>query len=184
MGRADPAPTDASCALWDFALAAYARPGVSARCLALQDRHGAVVMVLLALCSLAARGVDAQHVDIPRIAARADLLERHLIAPLRAARRFLSGAARALPECGVSDVAEGLLASELSQEQLQARLLSRSEALSTDCLAGDAGAAVRATALLAAYFRHLGMDGLSSREAARSLAAAVFPDAPSVGARV
>jgi hypothetical protein len=141
-------------------------------------------MVLLALCARAASGVDAQRVDIPRMAARADLLERHLIAPLRRARRFLAGAARAFPDGGISSVAERLLASELGQEHLQAYVLSREEALSTDCLAGDADAAVRASALLVAYLLYLGMDDSAADEAARSLAEAVFPDAPSDGARV
>lgn len=184
MGLAHPESTGPAQTLWAFALAAYARAGVSACCLALQDRHGAVVMVLLALCSLAARGRDAGQIDIPALAARAELLERHLLAPLRAARRALAAAGRALPSTAAAGIAEELLERELAQERLQADLLSCGDELSTDRAVADADAAARACLLLAAYLRHLGMDRPAAQDAARSLADAVFADAPVAGARV
>lgn len=182
MDRAHPASTGPGQALWAFALAAYARSGVSARCLALQDRQGAVVMVLLALCALAARCTDARQIDVPALAMRADLLERHLLAPLRAARRALAAAGPLIP--GSKTIAEGLLARELRHERLQADLLAREDGLRVDPATWDAGAADRANALLAAYLQHLGMQEAAACDAARSLAGAVFADAPAAGARV
>ncbi|MFM7275799.1 MAG: TIGR02444 family protein [Gammaproteobacteria bacterium] len=182
MDRAHPASTEPGQALWAFALAAYALGGVSARCLALQDRQGAVVMVLLALCALAARGIDARQMDIPVFAARADLTERHLLAPLRAARRALAAAGPLMP--GSKAIADALLERELRHERLQADLLAREQRLRVDHSASDADAADRANALLAAYLQHLGMQNAAACDAARSLAAAVFADAPAAGARV
>lgn len=182
MDHAHPASTGPGQALWVFALAAYARGGVSARCLALQDRQGAVVMVLLALCALAAQGSDARQIDIPALASRADLLERHLLVPLRAARRAIAAAGPLMP--GSTAIAEGLLARELRHERLQADLLVRENGLRVDHTASDAGAADRANALLATYLQHLGMQRAAACDAARSLAGAVFADAPASGARV
>jgi uncharacterized protein (TIGR02444 family) len=42
---------------WEFALARYARPGVAQCCVALQDEHGANVMLLL-YCAWRAQGGD------------------------------------------------------------------------------------------------------------------------------
>nr|WP_298376607.1 TIGR02444 family protein [uncultured Halomonas sp.] len=44
--------TQFSLSLWDYALILYARPGVAAACLALQDDHGADVCELFWLCWL------------------------------------------------------------------------------------------------------------------------------------
>ena len=41
---------------WAFALALYARPGVSPACLALQDRHGKDVIIALYGCWVGASG--------------------------------------------------------------------------------------------------------------------------------
>ena len=43
-------------ALWDYAVDLYARPGVREACLALQDRAGADVNLLLLACWLGATG--------------------------------------------------------------------------------------------------------------------------------
>ena len=46
-------------AAWDFAVALYGRPGVSSACIALQDRRGADVIVMLGLINRAVRGASA-----------------------------------------------------------------------------------------------------------------------------
>src|SRR5262249_29851992 len=76
--------------LWQFSLALYARPGVPEACLALQDRHGVDVNLVLACLWAAASGRGA--LDRARIAAlRADSepWQRDVVAPLRAVRRRL-----------------------------------------------------------------------------------------------
>ena len=42
--------------LWDFSLALYARPGAAEACLALQERHGTDVNLLLFCCWAGSRG--------------------------------------------------------------------------------------------------------------------------------
>lgn len=76
-------------ALWDYALALYAAPGVEAACLALQDRCGADVNLVLFACWVGAGG---RQVDAERLAeARDEALawQTELVGPLRAARRGL-----------------------------------------------------------------------------------------------
>jgi uncharacterized protein (TIGR02444 family) len=86
--------------LWDYALAAWERPGVSQTCLELQDREGQCVALLLWAAWALTQGrpvgamVIAQAVDLART------WEVGVIAPLRATRRALAklepgGAARA-----------------------------------------------------------------------------------------
>lgn len=76
-------------AAWDDAVALYGRPGVREACLALQDRRGADVIVILALIHLAvARAAPAES----RLAAAlAEIAPWHAaaIGPLRATRRSL-----------------------------------------------------------------------------------------------
>lgn len=75
-------------ALWTFALEAYARPGVAALCLRLQDEHGLDVDVLLACLWLAARGLDLDDAELERILAAA-AEPRARVLELRALRRTL-----------------------------------------------------------------------------------------------
>ena len=57
--------------LWDFSVELYARPGVAAACLALQDRAGADVCLLLAALWLERRGVALEAVRVTEAAALA-----------------------------------------------------------------------------------------------------------------
>jgi uncharacterized protein (TIGR02444 family) len=104
-------------ALWDFALAAYAKPGVAPLCLELQDHHGANVMLMLHLCHCAARGQAT--VDVAAAAHAMAPLEHHLIAPLRRARRAISAAAETLGDATLRASAKRLLRAELAAERLQ-----------------------------------------------------------------
>lgn len=80
--------------LWDFARSAYARPGVAAACLELQDDHRQCVTLLLwRIWTLAeGRPVDGPMLDAAVAAARG--WETAAVAPLREVRRRLR---RALP---------------------------------------------------------------------------------------
>jgi uncharacterized protein (TIGR02444 family) len=72
-------------ALWDWALAAYARPGVAEACLALQDQHGQSVCYLL--WALWARTAEASALSAAAAAARS--WEAEVLGPLRGVRRAL-----------------------------------------------------------------------------------------------
>lgn len=73
--------------LWDFALAAWDRPGVSDICLRLQDRHGQCVPLLLWRAWVAAEGREAGDDLLRNVVTLARTHEQEMIAPLRATRR-------------------------------------------------------------------------------------------------
>lgn len=73
--------------LWDFALTAWDRPGVSEICLRLQDRHGQCVPLLLWRAWAAAERREPGDDLMRNAVALARTHEREIIAPLREARR-------------------------------------------------------------------------------------------------
>ncbi|HEV2549256.1 MAG TPA: TIGR02444 family protein [Stellaceae bacterium] len=143
---------------WNFSLAFYGRPGVSAACLALQDRHGLDVNLVLYACwvGLSGRG-QLTAADIARAAAVNAPWREAVIEKLRAARRAIKEAA---PE------ATGLYASakaiELDAERIaQQRLAACAPGVTTNAVARRADA----TANLTLYLEN---------EAARGAAPAIF----------
>ncbi|MDH0302554.1 MULTISPECIES: TIGR02444 family protein [unclassified Pseudomonas] len=72
--------------LWNHALALYARPGVEAACLALQERGGDVCLLLCATW-LQARGVAADEQRVLALQALAGPWQREVIVPLRTLRK-------------------------------------------------------------------------------------------------
>jgi uncharacterized protein (TIGR02444 family) len=109
---------------WRFARARYARPGVAPCCVALQDEHGANVMLLLYCCWRAAGGECVRGAALRQATARVELLDRHLLRPLRAARRATRRAADALGSPALAGGADRLMQAELAAEQCQATLLA------------------------------------------------------------
>ncbi len=155
--------------LWDFALAAYAQPGVAQLCLDIQDRHGANVMLMLHLCHCARAGGLPE--SVADAALRMEPLERHLVSPLRHARRALSGAASALGSETLRAAARQLQRAELAAESLQCLRVDAPVGRGVDA------AAARAVAeqALGEYFLLLGPASDWQRHCAASMAAAVFP---------
>lgn len=115
--------------LWDWALAAYARPGVAAACLSLQDDHGQNVPLLLAAAWAAE---DGRTLDSFRAAALAADWDDRAIAALRAARRGLKAPMSGIDDAGRERLRTAVKTAELSAERL---LLEGLESL-----AGAAGA--------------------------------------------
>ena len=73
---------------WDFSLAVYGRPGVPACCLALQDRRGVDVNVLLfAAWAGLECGIRLSAGDIARIDGSVSGWRDKMVRPLRALRR-------------------------------------------------------------------------------------------------
>ena len=75
--------------LWSFALKVYGAADVSASCLALQDRFGADVPVLLTALWMAQRGVRLDASGMAEIERRIGPWRTEMVAPLRALRRRL-----------------------------------------------------------------------------------------------
>ena len=109
---------------WEFACGRYARPGVAPCCVALQDEHGVNVMLLLYCCWRAAGGERVRGAALHRAMARVEPLDRHLLRPLRAARRTTRRAADALGSPALGAGADRLMQAELAAERCQATLLA------------------------------------------------------------
>lgn len=130
--------------LWDFALALYTRPGVAPLCLALQDKHGANVNLVLFSCWLEVRQLP---LDLPAALACVSTWETRYVQPLRALRRQMKQEFAAnLAE--VAEVREQIKRAELSAERQELHWLEQlaSEWQSAPACAGDN---------LALYLRHL-----------------------------
>src|SRR3954468_3137554 len=75
---------------WRFSLALYARPGVAEALIALQDRAGCDVnLILFALWRGAAHGHRLSHAELVKAEAAIAPLRRDVIEPLRRLRRSL-----------------------------------------------------------------------------------------------
>jgi uncharacterized protein (TIGR02444 family) len=117
---ADMPIADAAAELWEFSLDFYARPGVSAALIELQDRAGLDVnLILFALWhGLSGRGrLDHERLAVADQAVRA--IQAEIITPLRALRRRL----RTGPDADIQRLREAIKALELDAEKIaQARL--------------------------------------------------------------
>ena len=111
---------------WDWAVAAYARPGVQQALLDLQDRFGQCTPLLLtaAWAAAAGRAFDAESLEAAADAARA--YDGTIIAPLRAIRRTLKGPVPDLDDHTRLAIREQVKALELDAER---RLIGALEAL-------------------------------------------------------
>jgi len=97
--------------LWAFCLTLYARPGVAQACLALQDRHGADIPLLLAVLWHGQSGLGpAPLAKWRRISKR---WREQAVVPLRNLRRAMKGRA------GWEEIREGVKRLELSAEKAQ-----------------------------------------------------------------
>jgi uncharacterized protein (TIGR02444 family) len=101
--------------LWDWATAAYARQGVEAACLDLQDSHRQSVPYLLWAAWAAAEGRPLSVATLAEGAALASRWEQTATAPLRLARRGLKAE---IP--GVADAPREALRAQIKALELQA----------------------------------------------------------------
>ena len=101
---------------WTFVLDFYGRPGVAQACLALQDRFGVdVIMLLFALFVFQRDGVAVGESEIKRLDGIVSSWRKEVVVPLREVRRSIKRAAG--PESQISgpllkQVAEAAIASE------------------------------------------------------------------------
>jgi uncharacterized protein (TIGR02444 family) len=127
---------------WSFSQDFYGRPGVAPACIALQDRHGCDVSIVLYACwvGLSGRGRLAAS-DLARAEAGNGAWRGAVIERLRAARRALNEADRTGP---VLELYEAAKAAELAAERIAQRRLQLlaplSAARSTAARVADAAA--------------------------------------------
>ena len=139
-------------ALWRFSLALYARPGVAEALIALQDRAGCDVNLVLFALWLGAAG--GHRLDGAEFAAAETVIApigRNIVGLVRQLRRHL----KAEPAADLQDLRRRLLALELAAERrVQHRLAARASASLTGadrstaaeanlalCLGGESGSA-------------------------------------------
>lgn len=98
---------------WDWALAAYDRPGVAEACLSLQDDHGQQTAYLL--WAAWASPPDAVLADGAELARH---WEAAILGPVRQARRALKIPLTPVDDTARTDVRETIKAAELDLERL------------------------------------------------------------------
>lgn len=100
--------------IWDWALAAYARPGVPAAALRLQDDHGQNTSLLL----WAAYAGTTDLALLARGAAAARTWDQTALGPLRAARRALKPSQPPVADAAREALREDVKRLELAAERL------------------------------------------------------------------
>lgn len=109
---------------WDFSLVVYGRPGMAPACLALQDRHGLDVNLLLLCCWAGERGRALAPAEIEDLVAVVRPWQEEVVRPLRAVRRWLKHQA-AVPADLAGALREQVLARELDGERLEQLILAQ-----------------------------------------------------------
>jgi len=114
----NPAETEA---FWQFSSAIYAKPGVAARCIALQDDAGRDVnLLLLALYAGLELGRRLDAADFTALEAAVADWTAQVTAPLRAVRRALKPSA---DDPAIAALRKTVQGAELEAERLAQRLL-------------------------------------------------------------
>ena len=131
--------------LWEWAVRAYARPGVAEACLELQDAHGQNVPLLWWAVWTSRRGRVADQRPLAQAAQAARSWELAAGAHLRAARRTLKQPAPGIPDPARLAYREALKGLELAGERLLLEILEdvptdSGEAVEADVLSGASAA--------------------------------------------
>lgn len=161
---------------WDFSLRVYAGPGVAPACLALQDRHGLDVNLLLLCCWLGRGRPRAPSRDeIARLCAAVEDWHRHVVRPLREARRWLKAPGPAIPADQAAELRDRIKRLELDSEHIEQLALANQ--LESQVGGGAPPAPEHALAAVGYYFDILGVspDG-ADRRALTVVLAAAFPE--------
>lgn len=135
---------------WRFSLALYARPAVAGACVALQDRHGVDVNVLLFLLWLAATGRRLSSGEVKAVDDRVEAWRTAAVVPLRALRRGLKGHSSLGYDGAVEDLRIRIKGIELEAEHMQQEDLY-AMAMSTTLGLEDGSVRSAASDNLAAY---------------------------------
>ena len=123
MQPKNPPAAEAGEAFWRFSLALYARPGVAPALIALQDRAGHDVnLILFCLWAGAVRGLRLDTAMLATAETAVADLRRELVEPLRALRRRL----KADPAADVQALRRQVLVLELvAERRVQYRLAAQ-----------------------------------------------------------
>lgn len=139
-------------AFWRYAVAVYGREGVQARCLHLQDAHGADVNILLFVAWLAeAQGRSLAPADCRRLIAATEEWRRGVIQPIRTVRRRVKTMTEA-------DPARDFVYRSLKQTELDAERAQHGLMIDAAGGLGRADAKANALANMRAYLEAADID--------------------------
>ncbi len=136
---------------WDFSLAVYGREGVAPACLALQDRHGLDVNLLLFGLWAGTRGRALAAAELDGLIAAARPWQQGVVAPLRAARRWLKG------QRPVPGQSAAILRGAIKERELDAEAIEQAILFGQVSIPAGPGAPASAAANLARYLSVLGI---------------------------
>jgi uncharacterized protein (TIGR02444 family) len=117
---------------WSFSLAIYRKPGVAEACLALQDRHGLDVNLLLAALFAGVGGSALDEDGWALLEATVGAYHRGVVRPLRAARRALKPLEAVHPIGGpavATQLRSAVKAAELDAEHLEQLMIEEALAV-------------------------------------------------------
>jgi uncharacterized protein (TIGR02444 family) len=134
---------------WDYSLAVYGRPGVAPACLALQDRHGLDVNILLFCCWAGQCGRALSAAELDGLMAAVGPWHQGVVKPLRAVRQWLKDQETA-PGAAAEALRQEVKAQELEAERIEQLILAETLVLGE----GEPAAAL-AAANLTAYLGRL-----------------------------
>jgi len=146
---------------WQFSQALYAKEGVEAACLGLQDRRGLNVNLLLYCCWAGLAGGKPLDVgDLSEAVEHIAQWQAEVIQPLRWVRRLVKEGVTGVPQKDAEPAREQVKQAELSAERVEQKILQR---LLPDLAQGQAPHAdqpmearvARAAANLLTYFAAL-----------------------------
>jgi uncharacterized protein (TIGR02444 family) len=109
---------------WNFSLQIYAKPEIARICLELQERFGADVNLLLFMLWAAARGRRLEPQEIEKLASFVENWRKHVVLPLRLARRTLKSPPHGWPAQETESLRQQIKADELEAERLQQNAMS------------------------------------------------------------
>lgn len=162
---------------WDWSLAIYARPGVAPACIALQERRGIDVNLLLFCCWAAGRREPLQVAELDRIVAEVDIWHRKAVRPLRTVRRKLKEIEVSAPAELVDAVRQRVASVELDAEHVEQIMLSRHAGQAMTTAAETSASA--AIENLRAYAAVSGFDWApEDAQALGVILAAAYPEVP------
>lgn len=138
-GHPRPQATDAS--LWGFAVDLYAAPGVADACLALQDRHGCDVNVLLFAAWMGAVHRRAiTPAEMAEAVASVQSWHAEIVRPLRSVRRRLKSGPPPAPNESSESLGARIKDIELEAERIELAALERGAAIGQTRGSGEDGA--------------------------------------------
>ena len=111
-------------AFWAFSLEIYGDGAVADACIALQDRHGLDVNMLLFALFAASRGTSLSSADLEHLDRAAGPWRRNVVRPLRRVRRWLKDEPHAADDA-VTRLRGSVLDRELESEAYQQELMER-----------------------------------------------------------